>query len=109
VKTRRLYFIAISIIFFHYCLILGQQVRTVPADTTAAIGDSSVVSDTTTVKKGSRKFFVNFTDDEKSVGPERFSISKKEIDFTDYRYTGNVLNYLPFGQLRDLGLTFCNR
>ena len=32
-----------------------------------------------------------------------YSTTKKEIDRLDYKYTGDVLSYLPFSSIADLG------
>lgn len=67
------------------------------------IGDSVIVSDTNKVKQKATPFLVDFSDQINNEYLNGFSLTKKEIDFSDYRFSGNIISNLPFGILNDLG------
>ena len=67
------------------------------------IGDSSLAVDTLKAAPSQKDFLVSFKKKYNSKDFLTFTKAKKEIDRLDYKYTGNVLSYLPFSSIADLG------
>ena len=100
---RIIYRITIFVLFFYHASSLGQQDTTITLETPTGISDSLITTDSTKTLKSQKKFFAQFEEEKNTDRKSTYSISKKEIDFTDYRYAGNIIDYLPFGKLRNLG------
>jgi len=73
------------------------------AKTLDNIGDSLFVADSIKVKVPPKPFLIKFKNKFENKELSTFQISKKEIDFSDFRYSGNTLSLLPFGYLGDFG------
>lgn len=69
----------------------------------ASIGDSTTVSDSVKSELLKTSFLIRFNESKLNSKFQPFSLTKKEIDFTDYRYLGNIVTYIPFGSLNDFG------
>lgn len=67
------------------------------------IEDSVTVSDSNKVRQKAIPFLVDFNDGLNHLDLNGYSLTKKEINFTDYRFSGNIISNLPFGILNDLG------
>jgi len=67
------------------------------------IEDSLLVSDSTITKHQPKPFLI--TRSKTLINDSGFEdiLEKKMIDFEDYRYTGNLIPLLPFGNLHDFG------
>jgi len=60
-----------------------------------------LLNDTTIVKKDTLKIIPQKTPALLSIS--NYILKKEELNFSDYRYSGNYFNYIHFGLLRDLG------
>ena len=67
------------------------------------IGDSTLTIDSLKTPPTHKEFFVSFNEKYKTKDFLTYSTTKKEIDRLDYKYTGDVLSYLPFSSIADLG------
>ncbi|MCP5063869.1 MAG: putative porin [Ignavibacteriae bacterium] len=105
------YFLIVSILFSN-SLFANISLNNYLADSTKThtIIDSSRIIDslqidTTNIQK---KVFL-FSPPTDSINNSRtlssFSLNKKKIDRLDYKSTGNIITFLPFGFLNDLGHT----
>ena len=94
---RIIYRITIFVLFFYHASSLGQQDTTITLETPTGISDSLITTDSTKTLKSQKKFFAQFEEEKNTDRKSTYSISKKEIDFTDYRYAGNIIDY----RLRD--------
>ena len=103
-KLGQFYICAVIVIFYFICTVTTAQIdSTTTANTPIIIGDSAFVNDSTKIKPKTAPFIIHFNERSDKDNFNAFSLSKKEIDFTDYRYTGNIVSHLPFGFLDDLG------
>ena len=91
-------------LFFIFIEISNGQVDSVnhPIPLTS-IGDSTALEDSVKSKILNRTFLIRFDESKLNSKSQQFSLTKKEIDFTNYRYLGNVLSNIPFGMLNDFG------
>ena len=67
------------------------------------IKDSTLAVDSLKKSSISKDFFVSFKNKHIDKNLVTFTTTKKEVDRMDYKYTGNVLSYLPFSSITDLG------
>jgi hypothetical protein len=106
VKTKSIFlFICFNFIllFPTNSLLLGQNDSLNIANALIGIDDSLIVSDSSNIKIPPKPFFVKFKNQESNAILSAYKLSKKDIDFTDYRNTGNIMSLLPFSYLNDLG------
>lgn len=68
-----------------------------------SIDDSASTIDSSKAIGKAKSFLVNFDEDISNINLHTNNLSKNNIDFSDYRYTGNLISYLPFGFLENLG------
>ncbi len=90
------------LIFTNYSNICAQQDTLIITKTLTGITDSSSQKDSTQIQT-KRKFFVRFFESTNDNELANYELSKKQIDFTDYKYSGNILGLIPFGNLNDFG------
>ena len=71
--------------------------------------DSSSIPDSTIIDtmqlKANKKFLIPFYSGKYIFVPKNYSLTKKNIDRIDYKYSGDLLSWLPFSYLLDLGST----
>ncbi|MCB0731884.1 MAG: hypothetical protein KDC88_12700 [Ignavibacteriae bacterium] len=101
-----------KILAFLFCIILvldqniltyAQNDSTNNVKTLTSIEDSSSVVDSLFSNNKSKPFLVNFEKQSTQLPLPLYNIIKEQIDKLDYRYSGNILNWLPFSFLYDLG------
>jgi hypothetical protein len=83
--------------------LFGQEDSLNIANALVGIDDSLILSDSSKTKIPPKPFFVQFKNQKSNAILSAYILSKKDVDFTDYRYTGNIMNLLPFSYLHDLG------
>ena len=91
------------IILFYYTNLFGQRDSTHIAKTTTGIGDTASVTDSSAIKLPPKPYLVNFIDSNKKKQFRTYNRSKEKINFSDYRYSGDILKNLPFAFINDLG------
>lgn len=67
------------------------------------IGDTVSVNDSTQQTTIKKPFLLKSLDTSYTASKYEYHLSKKAIDFSDYRYSGNLIQMLPFGNLHDFG------
>lgn len=91
----------IYIIFFS---VSYGQIDSLKIDKThTSIDDSASAVDSANTAAKAKSFLVKFDEDASNIKLPSNNLSKNNIDFSDYRYAGNLISHLPFGFLEDLG------
>ncbi len=97
-----------KIYLFLFLLVIGSsieaQIDSMKIDYASTnIKDSSSVKDTAKVKKKFVPFYLNHNFYEDLLRFNNLNLTKKTINKLDYRYAGDVLNYLPHSSLNNFG------
>jgi hypothetical protein len=103
-KISKSFHLAAAMFFLLNCIIINSQTDTSYVDKThTSIEDSSIHTDSTETVYSKKTFLIKFDYDENRIILPAYRLKKSEIDFSDYRYAGNIISYLPFGHLNDFG------
>ncbi|MEJ5352575.1 MAG: putative porin [Melioribacteraceae bacterium] len=87
----------IAYLFFITSILFSKSLDKINCD----FPNNLLLNDTTIVKKDTLKIIPQKTLALLSIS--NYVLRKEELNFSDYRYSGNFFNYIPFGLIRDLG------
>ncbi len=99
----------LSLVFVFLLLVqsvFNAQIDTAKTDISlTSIGDSLVTDDSTKIKQPRKPFFIKENKGIFSTPLNTFKVEKKAVDKLDYRYIGDIINFLPFSYLSSFGYT----
>ncbi len=93
------------IIFFllHSIFTVAQEDSVIVSKTPMNIGDSTSVSDSLTQIKRKNIFQSNFKDFITETKLSSYNLIKHELDYLDYKYSGDIVLHLPFASMNNFG------
>lgn len=105
-KIKSIYFNIIHLFLFLFLegiTAIAQIDSANIAKTPINIEDTTAVTDSLKKASSSKDFLVKFKSKFNHQSLSTYSTNKKEIDKLNYRYSGDVLHYLPFAAVYDFG------